>query len=366
MAENVYDKSKLAFHKSKILAIKNGEITAPIYVRFKPTNRCNHACFYCSYKLDTNCRPGEVINQTDELPLGKTLETLLDFRDIGVKAVTYSGGGEPLIYPYINQAVQKTLEYGLDLSVITNGQKLNGRIAKLLTNAEWVRISSGECNAKLFEEVRRRPQSWFYELAKNIETFAKIKGKDCELGINFVVNKKNADTVYDAAVYFSRLGVNHIKFTPVYFPDFKEYHKDIKDNVVSQIKRARQDLHKKGFVIYDTYDTDFSLSGIAERKYDHCPMMQVLPVVGADANVYFCHDKAYSESGILGSIKHQSFRELWFSKETAKIFRNFNPAIGCKHHCNADSKNLLILQMVSDLGIIKSCKPKSEKHKNFI
>ena len=41
---NVYEESKLAFHKEKLESFKKGKITAPVYVRLKPTNYCNHHC----------------------------------------------------------------------------------------------------------------------------------------------------------------------------------------------------------------------------------------------------------------------------------------------------------------------------------
>ena len=49
----------------------------------------------------------------------------------GVKAVTFSGGGEPLVYPYITETMEKVLDAGIDLSIITNGSMLKGRNAQL-------------------------------------------------------------------------------------------------------------------------------------------------------------------------------------------------------------------------------------------
>ena len=139
----------MIWHSEKLKAMRDGDITAPIYVRLKPTNKCNHHCSFCSYdpiEGDTSVRD-DMKDRKAEIPQEKLMEILSDFRDMGVKAVTYSGGGEPLLHPNITEAMEKTLKYGVDLSIITNGQRLNGDRAKVLANAHWVRISSDASDA---------------------------------------------------------------------------------------------------------------------------------------------------------------------------------------------------------------------------
>jgi len=367
MEENVYNISKLAFHKDKLDALKQGKVTSPIYVRIKPTNKCNHRCYYCSYVPGNDCPVSETINFTDEIPKEKMFEILEDFKEIGVKAITFSGGGEPLIHPNIVDIMKKTLESGIDLSIITNGQELCGEKADVLKNAKWVRISLGEIDSKTFTETRKRPESWFYKLIENIREFAKIKNPECELGINFVVQEKNADKVYEAAKFFKGLGVNHVKFTPVYrHSDFLEYHKPFRETVLQQIEKARKELEEPGFTIYDTYRNDFELTSVNKRCYHKCYVMQVIPVIGADSVVYFCHDKTYTKNGVLGSIKNRSFKDLWFSKEATEIFNKFDPAEGCQHHCTYDSRNLIIPEMFKHMDNLEKFQPSSNKHKNFI
>lgn len=346
-----YGSLKIVWHPEKLNSLRDKKITAPLYVRIKPTNRCNHRCFYCAYDPDFGYVLSERLKREDEIPKEKMMEILKDFHEIGVKAVTYSGGGEPLIYPYILEAMKKTLEYGIDLSVITNGQKLNGEIAEVLSKAKWVRISLDASNSKIFSEIRRVPESLFEELVENIKNFSKIKNPDCEFGINFVVNKKNAYTLYDSVRFFRDLGVNHIKITPLYTPrGFEEYHASFKEDVIEQIKKAKEELETDSFSIFDTYENDFQLTSTDIRHYSKCPMMQVVPVIGADSCVYFCHDKAYSNEGLLGSIKECSFRDLWFSENSAQIFNNFNPQQNCKHHCTADSRNIFINDAINCYG----------------
>lgn len=352
MIKQRYGGLKVIWHPDKLKDLLNGKVSAPIYIRFKPTNRCNHHCEFCSYDPKTGdiTVRDEMKDRNDEIPKEKMLEILSDFKDMGVKAVTFSGGGEPLVYPYIIEAMEKVLEYGINLSIITNGQNLDGKRAELLAKANWVRISSDASDAKSFSEIRCVPEDWFYKLTENIRSFAKIKNPNCELGINFVVHKKNADQVYRSVKHFKELGVNHIKITPMWISNFLEYHKPINETVLDQIARAKKDFADDNFAVYDTYEADFSGCSVAERTYKRCYIMQTVPVIGANCKVYFCHDKAYASDGVLGDIKNKSFKELWFSKEAAKIFKNFNPQERCRHHCANDSKNKLINEAVACYG----------------
>lgn len=352
MIQARYGGLKLFWHPEKIKSILEGKVTAPIYVRFKPTNLCNHHCSFCSYEPNTGDRSvrDKMDNRRDQLSREKILETLEDFAEMGVKAVTYSGGGEPLLHPNIAEAMQKTIDSKIQLSIITNGQRLYGDSAKILANANWVRISSDASDAKSFSDIRRVPEFWFDQLTKNIAEFAKIKNKNCELGINYVVHHKNADQVYRSVKHFKNLGANHIKITPMWITNFKEYHQPTMESVVSQIKEARKDFQDSKFEVFDTYEKDFSGCSVSHRDYFRCYIMQITPVIGADGNVYFCHDKAYSSSGLLGSIKDKSFKELWFGKEAAKIFANFNPKESCNHHCANDAKNMFIQEAIHCYG----------------
>jgi MoaA/NifB/PqqE/SkfB family radical SAM enzyme len=352
-----YNSLKPIWHRDKLKSFVDGKITAPIYIRIKPTNHCNHHCFYCAYDPDFDYILSERFKRQDEIPLEKMREILADLKEIGVKAVTFSGGGEPLIYPHIEETMEKILEYGIDLSIITNGQELRDKKAELLARAKWVRISLDASDSKTFAEIRRVSEDLFNQLIENIKNFSKIKNPSCEFGINFVVNHKNADKVYDSIKFFRDLGVNHIKITPLYTPDgFVEYHAPFKEEVIEQIKRAKQELTTDSFAVFDTYENDFSLSSTSTRGYKKCLMMQTVPVIAADSCVYFCHDKAYAESGILGSLKDQSLKDLWFSEEAAEIFKNFNPQKSCRHHCTADTRNMLMNDAIDCYG----------EHINFI
>ena len=346
-----YGSLKIVWHPEKLNSFLKGKVSSPLYVRIKPTNRCDHSCFWCSYDPNAGNILSEEINRTDEIPNEKMMEILSDFKEMGVKAITYSGGGEPLVYPHIIKTLEKTLDNNIDLSIITNGQRLSERRAELLAKSKWVRISADYCDPETFMKSRRIVEKSFYKLQENIKKFAKIKDPECELGINFIIHHINKDKVYESAKFFKDLGVNHVRYTPRWMEEgWEEYHQPFKENVIEQIKLAQQELPNERFKVYDTYENDFNKPQITKRSYSKCAIMQIVPVIAADSCVYFCHDKTYTAGGRLGPIKDRSFKELWFSKEAKEKFDNFDAKAECAQHCVYDEKNSFINQVLDSYG----------------
>lgn len=350
-----YSGLKIFWHPEKLKSLEKGEVTAPLYARVKPTNFCNHKCYYCSY-ADTALNLRKTVDRRDSIPWERLKQVLNDMAGMGVKAITFSGGGEPLVYPQIADAMKLVLSRGMDLSIITNGQNLSGENAETLAKAKWARISMDSCDAGQYARIRGLPIEAFRTVSSNISNFSKIKNKDCELGINFVVNHENAGSVYEMAKYVKGLGVNHIKFTARITKDLQAYHAPFKESVVGQIRRAQKELSTGAFKIINKYECDFDFCAVFQRTYSKCYMSQVVTVIGADSKVYMCHDKAYVPGGELGDLSKKSFKEIWLSPETAKRFMTFDAKKECQHHCVYDDRNLLIAKFLAQ----------HDQHVNFV
>lgn len=334
-----YSNLKIFAHLNELQKVKNKERIAPIYVRIKPTNRCNQNCYYCHYKS-----PYLELDQykpNDEISREKMMELIADFKESGVKAVTFSGGGEPLLYPYIEEAIEKVLEAGIDLSIITNGSLLYGRKAELLSQAKWVRISQESGCAATYARIRGVKKEEFSQICDNIRKFADMKNTDCELGVNFVIGPENYQEVYHAGKLMQRLGAEHIKYTALMSNDAEKMHAPFKAEVIEQIHKLIGE-NKTDFKIINLYESDFNSNAVFGRNYNLCGIKDYVTVVAANSKIYYCHDKAYLSQGEVGDITQRSFKEVWFSDETTQKFLSFNPRENCQHHCVYDDRNELL------------------------
>ena len=341
-----YSNLKIFAHPDRLSAIVQGEQPAPVYMRIKPTNVCNHRCYYCSY-ADSDLALRDNVKSCDQITWEKMEQIIGDMGDMGVKAVTFSGGGEPLVYPHIIPTMQAVLERDIDLSVITNGQLLQGTIAEVLTKAKWVRISMDAADGERYAKIRGIPVQAFDQVCNNIQQFSKIKPQECELGVNFVINHENFDQVYAVGKLVRDLGGNHIKFTARVTKDLDEYHAPFKENAIAQIHQAEAELVRDGFRVINKYEGDFASCTVFGRTYSRCIAKNLVTVIAADSKVYFCHDKAYVNSGMVGDLREQSFKELWFSEKTKERYLNFDATQECNHHCVYDDRNILLNTFIS-------------------
>ncbi len=342
---SVYSDLKIFHHTEKINDILSERRTSPIYIRIKPTNCCNQNCYYCGSK-DDNVPEDRLFDKKAMIPWNKMEEIIQDMADIKVKAVTFSGGGEPLVYPYIENALRMIKDKKIEYSAITNGQALEGGKAELLADAKWIRVSIESASADTYAKIRG--VNTFDRVISNISNFVQNKNPQCTVGINCVVTKDNYKEIYDLCNLMSGLGVNNIKFSPLRLDgDLGEYHKPIRQIVEKQIERAQKEFENNGFKIIDKYSDDAGLDAGYEKSYHRCMIQEVFTVIGADCKVYFCHQRAYTKNGDIGSLENRSLKELWYAEDTIKKVRGLDPCQECNFRCVFDERNLLLHNLVS-------------------
>ena len=345
---NKYSNLKIFHYQDKLdsLAREVDVIQPPLHIRIKPTNVCNHNCWYCAYKSD-NLQLGQDMIEKDFIPLDKMMEIIEDIKDMGVKAVTFSGGGEPFAYRYFTQTIKKLIEYNIPFASLTNGSKLKGEIAKLFAHhATWLRVSIDGWDDESYAKARDVKVGEFSKIIENMKNFSALHGS-CALGVSFIVDEKNYIHTYEFIKLIKDTGASSIKISPCVISNYSnendEYHQRLYDEVQHQIKKAQDEFEDKSFEIYNSYHL---FGDEMDKTYDWCPYMQILPVIGADLNIYPCQDKAYNlYNGLVGSIKNQSFKNFWLNNK-GKFFK-INPSCDCQNRCVADGKNKMILDYLN-------------------
>lgn len=139
---------KLWHHQEAMQALRNGK-GMPISCWIAPTDVCNAKCSFCSV--------GERVG--DVLKFSQITGFLDQLIPLGLKSVTFSGGGNPLIYKC--KETGKTLEdciryahgNGLEVALITNGMPM---VEWYLSMGVWGKPP--EFNATTRNETRRK--SW--------------------------------------------------------------------------------------------------------------------------------------------------------------------------------------------------------------
>ncbi len=341
-----YSSLKFLNFRTQLDALSKGDIVAPVHIRVKPINLCNHNCWYCAYRTD-NVVLGDQMDEKDQIPKQKMIELAHDFVEMGVKAVTFSGGGEPLLYKPLPEIIDILAAGGIRIASLTNGSNLKGKIADAFAkHGTWVRISIDAWDDESYVKSRGAKENDFSKLMENIKAFTARETK-CVLGVSFIVGQENCKHIAEVCTLLKECGVDHVKISGAVVSNDaagnNSYHSSIKNEVAKQISAAQM-IESERFKILNYYH---DLEERFEKKYNTCPFLQLLTVVGADQYVYTCQDKAYTESGKMGSIVDRSFKDYWFSDESQIFLSHFDPSVKCGHHCVSHAKNVAIHEYLS-------------------
>lgn len=341
-----YSALKFLRFQDHLDGLVQGRVVAPVHIRVKPTNLCNHKCWYCAYRTDDLTLGGEMVEK-DSIPEDRMLALAHEFVEMGVKAVTFSGGGEPFLYKPLPDVIEILAAGGIRVAALSNGSNLKGRIADAFArHGTWVRISLDAWDNESYVKSRGAKPDDFTRLIDNIRAFT-ARDTKCILGVSLIVGQDNHQHIAEICTLLKSCGVNHVKVSGAVVSNDaagnNAYHLPIKSEVARQITLA-QSLIDATFNVLNHYH---DLEGRFEKNYHTCPFLQFLTVIGADQYVYTCQDKAYTEAGRMGSIADRSFKDFWFSPENQKFLNTFDPSVRCGHHCVSHAKNLAIHEYLS-------------------
>jgi molybdenum cofactor biosynthesis enzyme MoaA len=175
------------------------------------TYRCNATCRYCQWGNKSNPRGVH-------RPLTDILLPIETIRALGTQRVVLSGG-EPRIHPELERILNHYRNLVEDVIVITNGYGLDSaELQRLLdSGATGITISLDSTHPDEALATRQTPQTLHAEIISDLKQISK-RTRTFELGINSVVSNPTANeaTVRDLLEFGSELGVDFVKFQPVF------------------------------------------------------------------------------------------------------------------------------------------------------
>ena len=118
-----------------IESIREKKKILPVHIQISPTNTCTGQCPWCS------CAN---VNRKLSLTAHEMMNVLVTGASVGCRAVTYTGGGEPLMHPTLEWVTACAERLTLKQSLTTNGHFLDPRDAALLRRFTWIRVSLGD------------------------------------------------------------------------------------------------------------------------------------------------------------------------------------------------------------------------------
>jgi radical SAM protein with 4Fe4S-binding SPASM domain len=324
--------------------IKTGN-AAPVLIELDPSNTCNHGCYFCisSYIHLPESKNLETYNKS-VMPENILLNTCKDFVDMGVRAVNWTGGGEPTINPHLGKAITYLGENNIKMGMFTNGTLLDkwDLFDTIVDNMTWVRFSVDAGTKETYNSIRRarKNQGWD-KMTSNLSKLIEVnnnKGKKIDIGVGFVITPDTYTEIVDFANNFKDFDINYCQYKPEVVNreredgvqrDVEFWNKEVQPKLIEAKNILGKKFQINGYKITDL-EKDPSLYG---RTYKKCLGSQLSPCVGADGHVYVCPNHRGYKQYSYGSLHEKSFKEIWNDLPTRKSIMNTIDNVECFKNC---------------------------------
>lgn len=130
-----------------------------------------------------------------------------------VLSVDFTGGGEPLLQPRLEEWIREAKGAGCETGFLTNGLLMKKeKLERLVrTGLDWIGVSMDGATREVYEEIRRG--SDFERVCENLANLATLRvGKVPKTMINFVLMNTNFHQVEEIVRLAARLGVDQVNF----------------------------------------------------------------------------------------------------------------------------------------------------------
>ena len=195
------DSHKLFWHLDRVEAWKKGERIAPLHIDMGISSGCNMACTFCYGVIQNRDGFGTNSKKIFHMPTSAVKRTFKEAKEIGVKSIALIGEGENTLHPDFYEILSYGKEIGLDLSLATNGIKIDhSKLDIILSSLKWIRFNISAGTKETFEKIHRVKQmDRVLGNAKALTELKKKKNYECVVGFQMVVTKENMNDIVPLA-----------------------------------------------------------------------------------------------------------------------------------------------------------------------
>jgi MoaA/NifB/PqqE/SkfB family radical SAM enzyme len=357
-----YSDLKAAWHLDKIDELRHGAQIVPTHVQLILSDLCNQDCHFCSYRMSSGLSsemfPDENGNRNPNrrIPMPKALEILDDCAMLGVKAIQFTGGGEPTVHPDHLLIFEYAQNIGLETALVTNGIIFRDGWEGILPRMKWVRVSIDASSPDQYAAVRRvKPEFYATALGHVAQLAAEIKHQktDCLLGVGYVLTPENWADAYEGIRLIRETGAANVRLSAMFSTDGTKPYEPIHAYIRAEIDKIKT-LERPGFAVIDMFGNRIADLVQHSPDYEFCGYQQFNMYIGGNLRVYRCCTTAYTHHGEVGDLTNQRFASWFYSQNKTRNYAWF------------DARTCEICQFNGKNRAINYLKDEQPQHVNFV
>lgn len=359
-------------HFDRVAELRRSGDTFPVLIEVNLTNYCNEACRWCISMYSHNGNPAMTPDEKrlrlvrldtspaiaghpnrrrglDVTVLGTFLRQAVSK---GLRAVTWSGGGEPTTHPDFLEVVRSATESGLEQGLMTNGFFPNGHVPVIGQHHKWVRVSLDTIDRNRYHD--QKAVDAFPKVVDNIRALLRHPS---QVGVNMNLAEWNADEILSMAKWCRDEGIGYFQIRPILGLPFEmtrtaPYRTQPRLNwarLKPQLVEAEQ-LSTESFrvaISWDKFEDVNDPTGRFGRTYRKCLYHYLSCVLNADGDLCVCMyhlgDKAFS----FGNIYEQTASEIWNGPKRREVIGMCTSSLdlsSCQVCCKGHEINKLMSQ----------------------
>lgn len=330
---NFNSDEKLLRYTDKLDYFFNGHKTL-VVAEVDLTNRCNNNCPGCCGVNDNGAQMSR--DQVDLVIDGLSA--------LEARGVILSGGGEPLLSPHFEYAVDRIRKEGIKIGVNSNGLALTEKFSRIIAeNAEYFRVSLDAATPELYLKTHGMPPDAFSRVVENCRTFVRVRrevGGGPSFGLGFLTSETTAGEM-EAFVALARdIGAD--------FAQFRPFTGDLLD-VSDRIAELQAKYNSDTFRVAASMQKYREMKHGGSRDYDRCRGMFFSTVITADAKVFACLHYRQSPKHFVGQISGTNQLEDIFRSPRIREVYNSIDCAECPLLCRNDSFNRTLHSLAQDV-----------------
>lgn len=308
--------------------------SAPLFVNFLITNRCNLKCRHCFIPFSNR-------SSRDELNREEIKELIRQLKEAKVFNIDI-GGGEPLIRDDFFDVMEIIFQTKIRIGALnTNGTLITRDVAKKLAkyNIGVYIVSLDGSTPEIYGKMRGDEEA-FRQVIQGIRNLVR---EGLEVRISTIVTKCNFKDLINIVFLGKDLGVSSVRFNHMFYAKpalrFLKELKLSKEDQIEVLETVYKLYQEFGDFIKGTYVEAIKIIDKLERSTSLNITTQILPCPAGTTKCAIRGDGWVVPCEILfekkiGSVKNNNFLEIWTNSEAWQEFRtSFELLFDEKENC---------------------------------
>lgn len=354
------DGHKLYWHLDRVAQWQRNERIAPLHIDMGISKGCNMACTYCYGVIQGRTGYGTNVKGVYNMPAEAIFRTFRDAKDIGVRSIALIGEGENTLNPALYDAIEFGREIGLDLSLATNGLRIDHkRIDVLLRGLTWLRINISAATHESFKTIHQI--DGLDRVIANVNALVAAKkagGHACTIGLQMVMTKANFDQVVPLAKLGRELDVDYLVIKPC--SDTNDKFLDSPTDEYEANRIVFEEAKTYSTPTYSVVPKFSKLMNGGMKDYPVCFGTQFLMAISADGSVFPCGHwfDVRRDEFLMGNVVETPFRDIVASERYWDV-QKLVQTVDVNHDCESNCRQHYINQFLSRVA-------NPPQHVNFI